>query len=100
MTVVGCALCDLEPITSWYYEDEEWIICDCASCVKKRPRLGAPMIVLRDHWMPANDVEKKVTEQRAEEIAKHVFGERFSHMGKRQRKVLDHFHRHIYLKEE
>jgi len=82
---MSCELCSLKKKTYWYFEGDAFIICDCLTC-------KSPMIVSRQHTMG-------VDEMMAEGICKAVFEDDFIGFWKNQRKILDHWHWHILLKE-
>lgn len=101
-----CELCNLERNSMWYYEDEDFIICNCTTC-------KIPMIVSKDHdydisgatieayikGMVSNvfHIGGVETEAYIKGIVKGVFhGKNFS-FRKEQRKVKNHFHWHIIL---
>jgi len=90
----GCELCNLEKKTKWYYEDKEWIICDCDCETCK-----IPMIVSKKHFMPSLD-DVGFLQIDLRKIVNKVFGNRFQKFRKYQRKVKDHFHWHIILEKE
>jgi len=79
-----CDLCKLSEISSWYYQDDSWVIIECITC-------KMPMIVYRQHTMEVSlDEVKRILIQ-----AKLKFDNvkiRFN-----QRKILDHFHIHLLL---
>jgi len=82
-----CELCDLEKKTKWYYEDNEYIICDCETC-------KIPMIVDKKHG--ARFVESGTFEYGLIlGLVKGVFGGKEFQFRRRQRKILDHWHWHI-----
>lgn len=82
-----CELCNLEEKTKWYYQDKDFIICNCKTC-------KIPMIVSRDHGQ-VGDSERN--EAYFTGLVKGVFhGKDFS-FRKEQRKIKDHWHWHIIL---
>lgn len=81
-----CELCHLERKSIWYYENTDFIICDCLTC-------KTPMIVFKRHG-PARLDEQ----MRAHEVVVKIFGSKFLAFRKKCRKVLDHPHWHIFLK--
>ena len=84
-----CDLCNLEKKSDWYYEDEEFIICDCVSCM-------IPMIVSKEH---ADEVTR-FTESYIYGLVKGFFEGKKFHFRKEARKIKDHWHWHIILEEE
>lgn len=73
----------------WYYEDDEFIICNCTTC-------KIPMIVAKDHDLIIK-VGDTITEAYIKGIVKGVFHGKNFHFRKEQRKVKNHFHWHIIL---
>ena len=92
-----CELCGLTKKTNWYYDSNEFIVCDCLTC-------RTPMIVRRQHGMPKKG--NCIKDQRmwtaigmvAKSICRDVFKEKFAGFRKEQRKVKDHWHWHILLR--
>ena len=83
-----CGLCNLDRKSTWYYEDDEFIICNCITC-------KIPMIVSKDH----NRVIGTLDGLYLKGLVKGVFhGKNFS-FRKEQRKVKDHWHWHIILED-
>ena len=82
-----CELCNLKKRTEWYYEDDEFIICDCETC-------KIPMIVSKEH----TDSVTKVTEGFIYGLVKGVFKKKFR-FRITPRKIIDHFHWHIIMEE-
>ena len=84
-----CELCNLEKKTNWYYEDEEFIICECETC-------RIPMIISKEH---AGEVTR-LTESYIRGLVKGVFDGKKFHFRKSQRIVFFHWHWHIVLEEK
>jgi hypothetical protein len=75
-----CELCFLSKITHWYFETDDFVVCDCKLC-------KVPMYVWKKHNFP--------TEKQRQEMLSHAF-ENFPNYridGKR-RKIPEHFHFH------
>lgn len=82
-----CELCNLERNSMWYYEDEDFIICNCITC-------KIPMIVTKDHdRIPGGEITKAYIKG----LVKGVFHGKNFHFRKEQRKIKDHWHWHIIL---
>jgi|TARA_Y100000310_G_C20684731_1_gene818197 hypothetical protein len=78
-----CELCNLEQKTHWYFDDDDWVICDCITC-------GTPMAVYRQHTMeiPIDKLYNILA----------VIGDRLGYgttLRVNQRKIPDHYHIHI-----
>lgn len=82
-----CELCNLEKRTKWYYEDDEFIICDCETC-------KVPMVVSKKH----TDSVTRVTEGFIYGLVKGVFKKKLR-FRITPRKIFDHFHWHIVFEE-
>ncbi len=78
-----CQLCNIKKKTHWYYQDNDFVICDCVLC-------KIPMVVIRDHVMvlPLKVLIKIVN------VIKNEFGENVK-LRTDQRNILDHWHIHI-----
>lgn len=87
--MIECRLCKLECKTYWYYEDMDWVVCDCLTCGTDNP-----MIVRRKHGFKedAGDFDA------AWKICKELFGEKFVGFRKKMRSIKGHLHWHILLK--
>jgi len=83
----SCELCALERRTKWHYEDELIVICDCVTC-------GTLMLVFRSHGARTEeehlDARIKIVE---------LYAKRLIKIRTKARKLKDHEHWHIYLKE-
>jgi hypothetical protein len=92
-----CELCGLEKKTQWWHESNEFIVCKCMTC-------GIPMIVRRQHGVPRDCDCKKdkrmwdAVGKVAESICRDVFGDQFVGFRKEQRKIKDHWHWHVLLR--
>ena len=84
----ACQLCGLLKRTHWYYECDDYVICDCLTC-------GVPMLVWREHTMRVNYVALNEGLARLAKYAIQKWGRslliffRFN-----QRQIPDHFHVH------
>lgn len=87
-----CELCNLEKKTKWYYEDENYIICDCLTC-----RPTTLMVVSKDHNFKV-EVDTFHHAVLFGIVKGVVGGERFT-FRKERRKVKDHFHWHIIFED-
>jgi len=91
----NCELCNLEKKTKWYYEDDNWIICDCLMCKE-------PMLIYRKHTMniPEEDLSYIFHLLRYDfESPQYLFGTRGKLIFRTfQKKIKDHFHWHIIRK--
>ena len=85
----GCELCELKPLTKWYWKSEASVICDCLSC-------GTPMVVFREHGEKA----RPLYEYGAEQVCRWLFGKRFRGFRKKMRTIKDHCHWHLLLEDE
>ena len=79
-----CELCNLVKKTKWYFENDKWIICECAVCHR-------PMIVYKEHTMfiPITEwfaIFNQVINMYGSEVTLRF----------KQRKIKNHFHVHIY----
>lgn len=103
-----CELCNLERKTRWYFENSFMIICDCLTC-------GIPMVVLKRHTTEIASNEEAFINQKVheifgkrgavprssnmnEEVVKNIKWADFEYR-KEPRKIKDHLHWHIVLKE-
>jgi len=86
-----CELCDLEKKTKWYYEDSEFVVCDCETC-------KIPMIVSKDHNFRLKDFPGHGAD-RIFKIVQKVFPGRDFYFRTEQRKVKNHWHWHIIFEE-
>jgi len=84
----GCELCVLERLTPWHYEDDVLIICDCRTC-------GTPMLVFRKHGERAQNEHHYARIKLLE-----LYRKRLIKIRVKARKVKEHEHWHIYLKDE
>ena len=82
-----CELCNLEKKTKWYYEDKDFIICDCETC-------KIPMVVPKEHA----DAATSLTKVYIAGLVTGVFKKSF-HFRTEPRKVKDHWHWHIIFGE-
>ena len=83
-----CPLCDLEKKTHWYYECDEFVICDCLTC-------GVPMLVWREHTMTVDYGTLLSGILRLGQYAREKWGQETSiRMRFKQRLIPDHFHVH------
>lgn len=82
-----CELCGLERLTKWYYEDEDFIICDCLTC-------GVPMVVAREHTVEPEFLKGEGCEEILKEICESLVGRKVR-FRKSQRKVKGHWHWHL-----
>jgi len=75
---MSCELCELKPLTSWHYEDDIIVICDCLTC-------GMPMLVFRRHG------EIPLAEKHHARLKLIVFyGKRLVKVRMKPRKIKDH----------
>lgn len=79
---MSCILCNLEELTTWHYEDDYWIICDCIDCM-------IPMVVYKKHGMLV-DSQKLIY---ILQVCQRLFG-RFE-LRANQRMIKDHLHFHV-----
>ena len=82
-----CELCELEKVTRWYYEDDVIVILECKTC-------HVPMGVLRRHSMEPTQEEQNHLESKLLELFPN------KQLDKVQRKITDHLHFHMRMKEE
>ncbi len=84
----GCPLCKLEKITTWYYEDDEFVILDCESC-------GVPMGVIKGHGVEisAKEAYNRMIAKLAD-TADCFFGKGNWHLDTVERTIRDHRHAH------
>lgn len=76
-----CPLCDLEEVTKWFYQDEDFVICDCLTC-------KTPMVVWRCHTFPSGD-EICTMKRKAAELFPH------RRIDEDRRSVSGHYHFHL-----
>jgi len=78
-----CELCNLQKETEWYYEDDDFVICDCSRCI-------IPMIVYKHHTMtvPLDHMIRIMLQ------TKKLFGWK-ARIRANQRKISSHWHVHI-----
>lgn len=76
-----CPLCNMEPRTDWFYEDETIVIANTIS--------GHPFVILKRHQTECPD---EILEH-ASEVVQSLFGDH--EFRTRMNKVPDHFHTHV-----
>lgn len=82
-----CELCNLEKKTKWYFEDTNWIICDCLTC-------KMPMAVYKKHTLVVPGEHMMDIFHAISIVWDNVRADKFEFRFE-QRKVKDHFHFHI-----
>lgn len=83
-----CPLCQLDKITTWYHEEEDFVILDCEIC-------GVPMGVMREHGtVITNQVSYDRMIVKLSEVADQVFGQCNWWLDKVERTIKDHKHAH------
>lgn len=79
-----CELCNMTKKTKWYYEDDNWIVCECKTC--HRPiaiyKLHTMFIPLEQLGFILNKVN-------------FYFGRNVT-VRMKQRRIKNHFHFHVY----
>ena len=82
-----CDLCNLDKLTTWYYEDDDIVVCDCIIC-------KIPMVVAKKHTMrPGRHIEMKMIVQ-LNKTAVAFYGDTNYRIDTNQRKIPDHIHWH------
>jgi hypothetical protein len=77
---MSCELCNLEHLTLWYFEEDDFIVCDCKTC-------KVPVYIWREHSFPS-ELEVKMMKQHAKEHFPDYT------IDMKRRKIPNHFHFH------
>lgn len=84
---MSCELCKLEKITTWYKEEDQYVVLDCKTC-------KVPMVVYRTHKeYPSSELVLEMDIALAE-VADIRFGTGNWYFRREQRAVKDHYHVH------
>src|SRR5438067_1381229 len=86
MPETDCMLCGAERLTDWHYEDAVCWVADCMVC-------ATPMIVWKEHGLPAPEMEARLLEQLAG-VAAARYGDSGYWIDGERRKIPDHWHAH------
>jgi len=82
----ACMLCDAEPLTERYLDDQTCWVADCVVCM-------TPMIVWKTHGLPDADVERELLTH-LERIAADRYGADGFYVDGERRRIPDHWHAH------
>lgn len=79
-----CELCNLTKRTKWYYEGDDWVICECKTCHR-------PVVIYKSHTMfipleKLGFILNKVSFYFGKDVVVRM----------KQRKIKNHFHFHVY----
>jgi hypothetical protein len=86
MSSAACMLCDAEPLTERYHDDDACWVADCMVCM-------TPMVVWKIHGLPDADLERDLLAHLGR-VAADRYGTDGFYVDGERRRIPDHWHAH------